>query len=167
MAVWSTPDILVLHLKRFEYRNVFWRDKLNTFVDFPLLGLDMSKYAQFSQHDFLAAAAAAAAGGEGESSAATAAGAPPATLRSGASDVVYDLFAVVNHMGSMAGGHYTAFANSAVGRGFVDDLGQFWHEFNDSSVSRVAPHEVVSRFAYVLFYRRRLPGALRAATMVA
>lgn len=133
MAVWSTPDVLVLHLKRFEYRNVFVRDKLNTFVDFPLSGLDMSDFARYSQRQFLRCG-----------------GAPPTP---GA--VVYDLYGVVNHMGGMAGGHYTAYTNSAVGRGFTDPRGEYWHEFNDSTVSRVPPQAVVTRYAYVLFYRRR------------
>ncbi|CAG9819767.1 unnamed protein product [Phaedon cochleariae] len=38
------PKILVIHLKRFS-QTVEFSDKLNTFVDFPLIGLDMSPYA--------------------------------------------------------------------------------------------------------------------------
>ena len=39
LDIWSLPDILIIHLKRFSpFR------KLNTFVDFPLTGLDMSKF---------------------------------------------------------------------------------------------------------------------------
>uniref|UniRef100_A0A0K2U5A0 Ubiquitin carboxyl-terminal hydrolase n=1 Tax=Lepeophtheirus salmonis TaxID=72036 RepID=A0A0K2U5A0_LEPSM len=41
--LWSLPSILVISLKRFSYtRN--WRDKLDTLVDFPINGLDMSPY---------------------------------------------------------------------------------------------------------------------------
>jgi ubiquitin C-terminal hydrolase len=46
-----------------------------------------------------------------------------------------------------------------VGRGFVDSAGEAWHEFDDSTVRAVSPREVVSRAAYVLFYRRRRASA--------
>jgi len=41
--VWSLPNILVIHLKRFSY-NKYWRDKIDVLVEFPLKGLDMSEY---------------------------------------------------------------------------------------------------------------------------
>jgi len=41
--VWSLPRVLVIHLKRFSY-NKYWRDKIDALVEFPLTGLDMSKY---------------------------------------------------------------------------------------------------------------------------
>ncbi|KAH7467403.1 hypothetical protein PRIC2_011132 [Phytophthora ramorum] len=44
MEMWRLPDVLVLSLKRFEYRNEVLRDKLDVFVDFPLESLDMSPY---------------------------------------------------------------------------------------------------------------------------
>eukprot|EP00644_Phytophthora_capsici_P001335 jgi/Phyca11/533060/estExt2_fgenesh1_pg.C_PHYCAscaffold_100047 len=44
MEMWRLPDVLVLSLKRFEYRNEILRDKLDVFVDFPLESLDMSPY---------------------------------------------------------------------------------------------------------------------------
>lgn len=135
LAVWSSPDILVLHLKRFEYRNIIVREKLNTLITFPLVGLDMSPYVRYSQAEFLDASATVPVPGS----------APP----------IYDLFGVVNHMGTMAGGHYTAYANAAVGRGVCDDAGEFWHYFDDSRVKRVRPDEVITQAAYVLFYRRR------------
>nr|XP_036577490.1 ubiquitin carboxyl-terminal hydrolase [Colletotrichum truncatum]KAF6784488.1 ubiquitin carboxyl-terminal hydrolase [Colletotrichum truncatum] len=40
--LWKTPDILVVHLKRFS--NAGWRrDKLDVLVDFPIEGLDLHK----------------------------------------------------------------------------------------------------------------------------
>ncbi|KUJ19216.1 UCH-domain-containing protein [Mollisia scopiformis] len=39
--LWKTPDILVMHLKRFSNNN-YRRDKLDVFVDFPIEGLDLS-----------------------------------------------------------------------------------------------------------------------------
>ena len=35
--VWSLPNILVIHLKRFSY-NKYWRDKIDVLVEFPLKG---------------------------------------------------------------------------------------------------------------------------------
>lgn len=39
--LWKTPDILVMHLKRFS-SGQFRRDKLDVFVDFPVENLDLS-----------------------------------------------------------------------------------------------------------------------------
>ncbi|KAM7064375.1 ubiquitin carboxyl-terminal hydrolase 4 isoform 2-T2 [Molossus nigricans] len=41
--LWSLPKILVVHLKRFSYSR-YWRDKLDTVVDFPVRGLNMSEF---------------------------------------------------------------------------------------------------------------------------
>jgi len=41
--VWTLPNILIIHLKRFSYTRL-WRDKISTFVDFPIDALDMSPY---------------------------------------------------------------------------------------------------------------------------
>ncbi|GJC86757.1 putative ubiquitin carboxyl-terminal hydrolase 12 [Colletotrichum liriopes] len=65
---------------------------------------------------------------------------------------IYDLIAVDDHFGGLGGGHYTAY-----GRNFVD--GQ-WYNYNDTSVSKTSPESVVTRAAYLLFYRRRSEGPL-------
>ncbi|CAK4658374.1 hypothetical protein LEN26_013559 [Aphanomyces euteiches] len=44
MQLYKLPDVLILSLKRFEYRNEVVRDKLDTMVDFPLDGLNMAPY---------------------------------------------------------------------------------------------------------------------------
>ncbi|XP_075704906.1 ubiquitin carboxyl-terminal hydrolase 4-like [Rhinoderma darwinii] len=41
--LWSLPRILVVHLKRFSY-NRYWRDKLDTVVEFPIRNLNMSEF---------------------------------------------------------------------------------------------------------------------------
>ncbi|XP_006892978.1 PREDICTED: ubiquitin carboxyl-terminal hydrolase 4 isoform X2 [Elephantulus edwardii] len=41
--LWSLPKILVVHLKRFSY-NRYWRDKLDTVVEFPIRALNMSEF---------------------------------------------------------------------------------------------------------------------------
>lgn len=57
----------------------------------------------------------------------------------------YDLLAVVNHSGSMAQGHYTA---------FVQELGR-WFRFDDTWVQEVEEEEVLASEAYLLFYFQR------------
>jgi len=41
--IWSAPDTLIIHLKRFNYDRL-WRDKIDTYVDFPVEGLDLTKW---------------------------------------------------------------------------------------------------------------------------
>jgi len=42
--LWTLPNILVVHLKRFSYRSKYWREKLETFVNYPTTGLDLSRH---------------------------------------------------------------------------------------------------------------------------
>ncbi|XP_069500295.1 ubiquitin carboxyl-terminal hydrolase 4 isoform X2 [Ambystoma mexicanum] len=41
--LWTLPEILVVHLKRFSY-NKYWRDKLDSLVHFPISNLQMSSF---------------------------------------------------------------------------------------------------------------------------
>ncbi|XP_062181990.1 ubiquitin carboxyl-terminal hydrolase 5-like isoform X2 [Phragmites australis] len=59
---------------------------------------------------------------------------------------IYELYAVSNHYGSMASGHYTAFIK------LLDE--NRWYNFDDSQVSAINEEDVKSGAAYVLFYRR-------------
>ena len=59
---------------------------------------------------------------------------------------VYDLYAVANHMGNPAGGHYTAHCKTGDGS---------WHCFDDDEVNPSNLKHVVSSAAYSLFYKRR------------
>lgn len=61
--------------------------------------------------------------------------------------VIYDLYAVSNHFGSLNGGHYTAFCQNPINKR--------WYDFDDTDVSKIDPSKVVQKAAYVLFYRRR------------
>jgi ubiquitin carboxyl-terminal hydrolase 4/11/15 len=83
------PQILIVTLKRFEHRDMSslvgrrgagLTEKIDTFVDFPLDGLDLGPYCSNTDK----------------------------TREIG--DTIYDLFAVCNHYGRMGFGHYTAFA---------------------------------------------------------
>jgi hypothetical protein len=72
---------------------------------------------------------------------------------------LYDLYAVSEHSGGMGGGHYTAHGiNSRTGR---------WYSFNDSWVSDADEKACKTSAAYVLFYRRRVPGSAGAAAAAA
>ncbi|KAJ8016537.1 hypothetical protein DPEC_G00008270 [Dallia pectoralis] len=67
---------------------------------------------------------------------------------------IYDLYAVINHYGGMIGGHYTAYARLPSDKNSQrSDVG--WRLFDDSTVTTVQESQVVTRYAYVLFYRRR------------
>merc|ERR1712048_772687 len=47
--LWDSPDLLIIHLKRFNYtRN--WRDRINTLVQFPIKGLDLSPFLLSKDH---------------------------------------------------------------------------------------------------------------------
>ncbi|KAL1802822.1 hypothetical protein ACET3Z_031469 [Daucus carota] len=43
LDLWRLPEILVFHLKRFSYSR-YLKNKLDTFVNFPVHGLDLGKY---------------------------------------------------------------------------------------------------------------------------
>ncbi|XP_061760863.1 ubiquitin carboxyl-terminal hydrolase 19 isoform X2 [Nerophis ophidion] len=123
LLLWRLPNILIIQLKRFSFRNFIWRDKINDMVDFPVRNLDLSKFC-IGQKDEMQQ--------------------PP----------IYDLYAVINHYGGMIGGHYTAYARLPSDKNSQrSDVG--WRLFDDSTVTMVEESQVVTRYAYVLFYRRR------------
>lgn len=79
MSLWLLPDILTLHVKRFNC-SARWREKISTKINFPLTGLDMSQWCDKESSAY------GNAGGHS----------------------TYDLIGVVNHLGGMTGGHYVA-----------------------------------------------------------
>ena len=74
---------------------------------------------------------------------------------SGATPLLYDLYAVSNHYGGLGGGHYTAYAKNL--------KNGLWYSLDDSSVAQVYPGSVVTEAAYVLFYASRGLGKTTAA----
>ncbi len=44
--LWKLPKILIVQLKRFSYRNKHWREKIETLVQFPLEGLDLTEHVR-------------------------------------------------------------------------------------------------------------------------
>ena len=136
----TLPKVLIVVLKRFEFRNMGGfiggmnqREKIETFVDFPIDGLDLSPYCHGSP--------------EGASNNVT-----NGNVAVDSSGCLYDLFAVCNHYGRMGYGHYTAYARDWN----AETLSDTWHSFDDDVVEEVTdPNSVVSRSAYILLYRRR------------
>jgi len=136
----TLPKVLIVVLKRFEFRNMRGlvgglnqREKIETFVDFPIDGLDLSPFCH----------------GNFDASTSTSADGNVAVDSSGC---LYDLFAVCNHYGRMGYGHYTAYARDWN----AETLSDTWHSFDDDVVEEVPdPNSVVSRGAYILLYRRR------------
>ncbi|KAL3923587.1 MAG: hypothetical protein SGILL_001575 [Bacillariaceae sp.] len=129
MKLWRLPNILVVHLKRFEFRHGFRRDKLDTYVHFPFEKLDMDPYTL----DWKSSS-------EGDKA-----------FVDNKVPAEYDLFAVTNHYGRMGFGHYTAFAMPWDETGLSNE----WSLFDDSSVQRVHRNDIRTQAAYILFYRRR------------
>jgi ubiquitin carboxyl-terminal hydrolase 4/11/15 len=60
--------------------------------------------------------------------------------------MIYDLYGVVNHYGSMSFGHYTGYVKNQ----------EVWRTYDDSSVKNMSVGEINTEAAYVLFYKRRL-----------
>ena len=115
IELYKIPKILIIHLKRFENGQ-----KIKTFIDFPVNGLDISPFISRSS--------------------------PHHSNPS----IKYDLFAVSNHYGELEYGHYDANCLN-----YVDHN---WYNFNDKKVEIIEnnnPDLIVTRNAYVLFYRQR------------
>ncbi|KAI8612026.1 hypothetical protein BC830DRAFT_1039718, partial [Chytriomyces sp. MP71] len=125
LDVWSVPDTLVLHLKRFSQTGRGFRsmssNKIDALVDFPVNGLDLSKFV--IGKEWMREMHAKENGSELDS------------LVDDDGELIYDLFAVSNHFGGLGGGHYTAYAKNAIDKQ--------WYNFDDSHVSKTSESSVV------------------------
>ncbi|KAI8972314.1 hypothetical protein BDB01DRAFT_730209 [Pilobolus umbonatus] len=74
--LWRMPEIMVVHLKRFSHSRT-WRDKIDSLIDFPIEGLDLTDRILSVDH----------------------------TKVKEEDRVIYDLYAVDNHFGGLGGGH--------------------------------------------------------------
>ncbi|KAG6961013.1 hypothetical protein JG688_00009324 [Phytophthora aleatoria] len=173
MDLWRLPPLLVIHLKRFCFTQVS-RRKLHHLVDFPLRGLQFGDFVARKREPrgrlsgleyWLFLGGKLKAQGKSEpsptgnskqarpgsprrvsSSALDAPAAATAAVR-GDDGFLYDLYAVVNHVGALGGGHYFAYV--------LSDHDGKWKCFNDHQCKDIDEKEVVSSMAYILFYRRR------------
>uniref|UniRef100_A0A674NU30 ubiquitinyl hydrolase 1 n=1 Tax=Takifugu rubripes TaxID=31033 RepID=A0A674NU30_TAKRU len=142
MSLWTLPDILILHLKRFRQVGER-RNKLSTPVRFPMAGLDMAPHVVKRSQSVKNVNTGAWPPSWKQSSGKQQQPADLILPR----DYLYDLYAVCNHHGGMHGGHYTAYCRNSVD-------GQ-WYSYDDSSVDLIPEEEVCTRGAYILFYERR------------
>jgi len=105
LDIYRAPLVLVVSLKRFKAGKSKYAmytgggGKLQTHVDFPVEGLDMSDFVLSHKQE------------NGE-------------------PLIYDLFGVSNHYGSIGFGHYTAYA--------MNWKEKQWYYFDDSSCSKVS-----------------------------
>lgn len=150
----STPRVLVLQLKRFEYHAA--GRKISRKVDFGT-ELDVSPYTsaaadakkipfskqqqgQRQQKNDSKKRKAAAAAEEEEG------GSLPVPAASTSSQTRYALSGVLVHSGhSVSSGHYTCFVRAGNG---------LWHGCDDDHVSQVSERVVLAQRAYILFYVR-------------
>ncbi|XP_071763429.1 ubiquitin carboxyl-terminal hydrolase 31-like [Centroberyx gerrardi] len=134
LSLWTLPDILILHLKRFR-QDGDRRMKMQNMVKFPLIGMDMAPHmVKRSQSSWSLPSHWS----------------PwrrPYGMGRDPEDYLYDLYAVCNHHGTMQGGHYTAHCKNSID-------GQ-WYCFDDSDVQAISDDEVCKQTAYILFYQRR------------
>jgi ubiquitin carboxyl-terminal hydrolase 4/11/15 len=118
--LWKAPDILVVHLKRFSNNRIL-RDKIDSFVEFPVEGLDLGEKV----------------GERAVAKRLMEKGIEMEELKSVQLDepLVYDLFAVDEHMGGLGGGHYRAYSSN--------HLNDKWYHFDDAYVTPAQPHDAV------------------------
>ncbi|KAM4526089.1 ubiquitin carboxyl-terminal hydrolase 31-like isoform 1-T1 [Fundulus diaphanus] len=164
LSLWTLPDILILHLKRFRQvqtrlnepltlsdppcrcfdliaanvpppQDGDRRVKMQNTVKFPLTGMDMAPHmVKRSQSSWSLPSHWS----------------PwrrPYGMGRDPEDYLYDLYAVCNHHGTMQGGHYTAYCKNSID-------GQ-WYCFDDSDVHPISDGEVCKQTGYILFYQRR------------
>ena len=58
----------------------------------------------------------------------------------------YQLYGVVNHLGALGGGHYTAYCKNAIDG--------HWYSYDDDRVRLIEETQIVTTNAYLLFYIR-------------
>ncbi|KFP55539.1 Ubiquitin carboxyl-terminal hydrolase 45, partial [Cariama cristata] len=143
LLISSVPAILILHLKRFHQAGLSLR-KVNRHVDFPLI-LDLAPFCAASCKN----------------------------VTDGAVRVLYSLYGIVEHSGSMRGGHYAAYVKVRTPSkkllehisttknvlGLKEAMGASggqWVYVSDAHVQMVPESRVLNAQAYLLFYERLL-----------
>ncbi|XP_071418795.1 ubiquitin carboxyl-terminal hydrolase 16 isoform X4 [Pithys albifrons albifrons] len=141
MLISLVPPILTLHLKRFQHAGFNLR-KVNRHIKFPEV-IDLAPFCM----------------------------AKCKNVAEGNTKVLYSLYGVVEHSGTMRSGHYTAYVKMRTMNNHLSDLvlqgqspqaletepvkGQWFH-ISDTHVQAVSVSKVLSSQAYLLFYERLL-----------
>uniref|UniRef100_A0A8C9ZX92 Ubiquitin carboxyl-terminal hydrolase n=1 Tax=Sander lucioperca TaxID=283035 RepID=A0A8C9ZX92_SANLU len=134
MLISSPPPVLTLHLKRFQ-QNGYSICKVNRHVQFPLI-LDLAPFCAVKCDN----------------------------LTEGDFQILYSLYGIVEHSGTMRSGHYTAYVKarpecpkpSSNGLAAEEPPRGSWFHISDTSVQPVSESKVQSCQAYLLFYERIL-----------
>ncbi|XP_010790509.1 ubiquitin carboxyl-terminal hydrolase 16 isoform X1 [Notothenia coriiceps] len=134
MLISSPPPVLTLHLKRFQ-QNGYSICKVNRHVQFPLI-LDLAPFCAVKCQN----------------------------LTEGDNQILYSLYGIVEHSGTMRSGHYTAYVKarpecpklSSNGCTAEDSTRGSWFHVSDTSVQPVSESKVQGCQAYLLFYERIL-----------
>ncbi|XP_034652799.1 ubiquitin carboxyl-terminal hydrolase 43 isoform X1 [Drosophila subobscura] len=160
LGLWSLPDILVVHFKRFRQHQSKGPQaaKLTTMVKFPLTAFDMSPHLAKGVHESATSSSLGLLDGGGRGSnlwkRARSGDSRSSTLNSRCDpkDTRYDLYAVCYHQGdTLETGHYTAACKNPYDRQ--------WYKFDDQRVSKVPEddieQDIINNEAYMLFYQRR------------
>ncbi|XP_062408689.1 ubiquitin carboxyl-terminal hydrolase 16 [Sardina pilchardus] len=135
MLISSPPPVLTLHLKRFQQVG-YSVCKVNRHVQFPQL-LDLAPYCSVNCKN----------------------------VPEGMTQVLYSLYGIVEHSGTMRSGHYTAYVkarphcqnmapNGLATQGNGEPPKGSWFYISDSSVQPVTEAKAQSSQAYLLFYER-------------
>jgi len=154
LGLWSLPDILVIHFKRFRQQQLKGSQvsKLTTMVKFPLTGFDMSTWHLANDGNYCNSSNNSNCGSLSRKSTKSSSKSGTLTKTFLHEDHKYDLYAVCYHQGdTLETGHYTAACKNP--------YDQQWYKFDDQRVSHIKPEEVpekiVNNEAYMLFYQRR------------
>uniref|UniRef100_A0A8D3EAF2 Ubiquitin carboxyl-terminal hydrolase 16 n=1 Tax=Scophthalmus maximus TaxID=52904 RepID=A0A8D3EAF2_SCOMX len=137
MLISSPPPVLTLHLKRFQ-QNGYSICKVNRHVQFPLI-LDLAPFCVVKCKN----------------------------MSEGDAQILYSLYGIVEHSGTMRSGHYTAYvkarpdcpkpmSNGLAAGGDAEPPKGSWFHVSDTSVQPVSENKVQSCQAYLLFYERIL-----------
>ncbi|XP_056612705.1 ubiquitin carboxyl-terminal hydrolase 16 [Triplophysa dalaica] len=132
MLISSPPPVLTLHLKRFQQVS-YSVCKVNRHVQFPQI-LDLAPFCSLNCKG----------------------------ITESETRVLYSLYGIVEHSGTMRSGHYTAFVKSrtsthnSVENGDVEASKGSWFHVSDTSIHPVTEAKVQSSQAYLLFYEKIL-----------
>uniref|UniRef100_A0A672FZ17 Ubiquitin carboxyl-terminal hydrolase n=1 Tax=Salarias fasciatus TaxID=181472 RepID=A0A672FZ17_SALFA len=130
MLISSPPPVLTLHLKRFQ-QSGYSICKVNRHVQFPLV-LDLAPFCAVKCKD----------------------------TAEEDTQVLYSLYGIVEHSGTMRSGHYTAYVKvrpdcpKPSSNGIAAEGGSSWFHISDTSVQPVSESKVQGCQAYLLFYER-------------
>lgn len=145
LGLWSLPDILVIHLKRFRQQaKGRTSTKLTAMVEFPINDFDMTPHLVRRNTQIVESPGHSRSPRRRHSK-------TPAT---NPQENMYDLYAICYHLGDdLETGHYTAACKNP--------YDGHWYKFDDSKVTMVDEEntysELVNNTAYMLFYKRKKP----------